>query len=81
MQKFWNIASVIIIAGLGFWIFMLIRANGKWKELILKRIIIESDTPPVTNTTTPAQKNITMGEMWEALQQKVGQIKVELDLK
>lgn len=82
MQKFWNIASVIIILGLGVWIYFIIQANSKYKQLIGKRIVItpESQPTPATpeQTIPEAEKTISGAQLWSAFQKKVSEMTVDL---
>lgn len=85
MQKFWNIASPIIIIGLGVWIFFLIKANRQWQALIppvVKRII--NDNSPVQNNTpdtTPVNNertNMTGGQFWDEIKRGLSEMTVDL---
>lgn len=86
MQKFWNIASPIIIIGLAVWLFFVIKANKQWKELMattVKRITNDNmqaqdnttdNTPPVNNERT----NMTGGQFWDEIKKGLSEMTVDL---
>lgn len=86
MQKFWNIASPIIIIGLAIWIFFLIKANRQWKALIppvVERII--NDSPPVQNsapdTTAPvnnSRTDMSGAQFWDEIKKGLSEMTVDL---
>lgn len=79
MQKFWNIASPIIIIGLGVWIFFLIRANKQWKELMAQAVkrTINNNTQ---NTPTPennVRTNMSGEKFWDEMKKGISEMTVD----
>lgn len=87
MRTFSDILTYTLIAVLGIVAFFQWKKinelenffNGKISALMQANAL--ANTTPVTDANSSAKQNVTMGEMWDALQQKIGQVKVELDLK
>lgn len=86
MQKFWNIASPIIIIGLAVWIFFLIKANKKWKALlspVVERIIndnppAQDNTPDTTAPVNNGRANMSGGQFWEEIKKGISEMTVDL---
>lgn len=80
MQKFWNVGSVIIILGLGIWIFFLLRANIQWKEFIqnLSKKIIPADQLKTAIENDVSAQSISGGELWNQFQSKVNEMTIDL---
>lgn len=79
MQKAWNIVSVVLIAGLGVWIFFLLKANSEWKKMLAKKLDIL--VTPVTPTPDENRVTSVTGEQfWESIKKKITDMTIDIKL-
>lgn len=74
MQKGYNILSAIAIVGLGFWVYWLYRT--RIPNPALTRTSAPA-TPPVVQQT-PEKTSVSGAELWDAVQSKVKDMKIDL---